>query len=72
MRALPAHQSTPVVMMSSATKQIALSNGQGGQLEVSAFLSKPFRLDTLLKTVDTLIGSVDRGDAANLGKGTIH
>ena len=72
MRALPAHQSTPIVMMSSATQQIALSNGLGGKLEVSAFLRKPFKLDSLLETVNTLIGTVDQDDPARLGRGTIH
>jgi CheY-like chemotaxis protein len=61
MRALPAYQSVPVVMMSSVAESIALSNGQkGGRLEVSGFLSKPFELSQLLGTIERLIGASAR------------
>ena len=71
MRALPNHQSTPVVMMSAATKEAALSDGQGGELDVSAFLSKPFLLEDLLEKVFQLIGKPGQDPSGQI-KRTIH
>jgi two-component system response regulator VicR len=61
MRALPDHHTTPVIMMSAAAKHTALSDGRGGVLDVSLFLSKPFALDDLLEGVTALIGRADKG-----------
>jgi len=71
MRALPDHQSTPVVMMSAAAREAALSDGRGGQIDVSAFLSKPFLLEDLLEKVFQLIGKPGQ-DASGQTKRTIH
>jgi two-component system response regulator VicR len=71
MRALPAHQSTPVVMMSAAARDAALSDGQGGQLDVSAFLSKPFSLEDLLERVFQLLGKPGQ-DPSGPTQRTIH
>ena len=71
MRALPDHQSTPVVMMSAAAREAALSDDQGGQLDVSAFLSKPFLLEDLLEKVFQLIGKPGQ-DSSGQTKPTVH
>ena len=72
MRTLPEHRSTPIVMMTSAAKEVALSDGHGGLLDVSAFLNKPFALEDLLATISALIGPVDQDRAAAPENGTIH
>ncbi len=54
LRALPTHRSVPVVMMSAATELAALADPRG-ELEVSAFLRKPFRLEELLAIVTELL-----------------
>ncbi len=56
MRALANHRSIPIVMWSASQKSVALSDGHGGQLEVSAFLAKPFGFQKLLDIVGRLIG----------------
>lgn len=60
MRALPAFESTPVVMMSSTSKSVALSDDAGGMLEVAAFIKKPFQWEKLLEIVERLIGKGDK------------
>jgi CheY-like chemotaxis protein len=60
MRTLADFRSTPVVMMSSTSKAVALST-PNGDLEVSAFVTKPAQWETLLAIVVRLIG---RGAAA--------
>lgn len=55
MQALPEFQSVPVAMMSATTKAISLTDASG-PLEVSAFLKKPFQLESLLEAIARLIG----------------
>ena len=62
-RALPEFRDTPVVMMSSAPKQVALAEGPNDSLEVSAFLAKPFLWEKLLELVEGLIGKGTGTDA---------
>lgn len=62
LRALPDCRSIPVVMMSSAREQVARDDGAGGQIQLSAFLAKPFLLDDLLRLVEGLIGKAARGN----------
>jgi CheY-like chemotaxis protein len=56
MRALPEFRATPVVMMSSAPRHVALADGPNRSLEVSAFVAKPFLWEKLLALVESLIG----------------
>jgi CheY-like chemotaxis protein len=60
MRALADFRATPVVMMSGSTKASALSNPNGGAVEVSAFLRKPVSWDKLLDVVVRLIGEGEK------------
>ena len=60
-RALPAFRSVPVVMMSASDMTVVLSNRR---LKLSAFLSKPFQADELMRLVQKLIGRGDRQKAA--------
>ncbi|MFI5288450.1 MAG: response regulator [Polyangia bacterium] len=55
-RRIPQYQGLPLVMMSSVSPRIALADGEGGQLEVAGFLTKPFQLAALLGTIERLIG----------------
>jgi CheY-like chemotaxis protein len=59
MRALAEHHSTPVIMMSATTKEAALSDDRG-ELEVSAFLRKPFPWQKLREVIIRLIGEGTR------------
>ena len=60
MRALPEFRSTPVVMMTSTTKGVALST-VGEPLEVAAFIRKPAPWEKLQETVVQLLGKEDEG-----------
>jgi CheY-like chemotaxis protein len=60
MRALPAFRATPVVMMSSTSRAVALSTAREA-LEVAAFIRKPAQWDVVFDTVVRLIG---RGDSS--------
>ena len=60
-RALEEYRNTPLVMMSSSPKHVALANGAGREIEVSAFLAKPFLVENLLDLVEALIGKADDG-----------
>jgi len=60
-RALDEYRNTPLVMMSSSPKQVALAAGSGREIEVSAFLAKPFMVEDLLDLVERLIGKADEG-----------
>jgi len=60
-RALEEYRNTPLVMMSSSPKHVALANGAGREIEVSAFLAKPFLVENLLDLVERLIGKADDG-----------
>ena len=60
-RSMPEYRAIPVVMMSSAPKHVALANSPNGQIEVTAFLAKPFLLEALLELVERLIGKGDKG-----------
>ena len=61
LRALPAFRAVPVVMMSASDMTVVLSNRR---LKLSAFLSKPFQADELMRLVQKLIGRGDRQKAA--------
>lgn len=57
MRALPDFRSIPVVIMTAASKEVALSIGIGdASLNVSRYLQKPFSLESLLEAIRQLIG----------------
>ena len=56
LRAMPDFRSTPIVMMTSSLKSVALSDGNGGTLEVSAFLAKPASWEAILATVLSVLG----------------
>ena len=60
-RALPEFRSTPIVLMSSSTKSAALSDPNGGTLDVSAFLQKPFTWEKVLEIVVRYIGTAEQG-----------
>jgi CheY-like chemotaxis protein len=62
-RGLDEYRATPVVMMSSAPKEVSLAPGPKGAVEASAFLAKPFSLENLLELVEELIGKGDGGGA---------
>jgi CheY-like chemotaxis protein len=59
MRASPALKSIPVILTSSARKQVVLS--RDALLEFSGFLRKPYRLNELLDLVVKLMGPGERG-----------
>jgi CheY-like chemotaxis protein len=61
-RALPENRAIPIVMMSSASRDVALANGPNSTIEVSAFLAKPFMLEELLELVERLIGKGERSN----------
>jgi CheY-like chemotaxis protein len=60
MRALPDFRSLPVIMMSATTKTVSLADADG-TIEVSAFLKKPFQLETLLDALVRLFGPGENG-----------
>jgi CheY-like chemotaxis protein len=55
MRSTPTHASIPVIVMSAAPKSTAVLKSEKAR-EISAFLRKPFDLQTLLDTIAPLIG----------------
>lgn len=55
MRALPDFRSIPVVIMTAASKEVALPMGNAS-LNVSRYLQKPFSLESLLEAIRQLIG----------------
>jgi CheY-like chemotaxis protein len=56
LRTIPEFRSTPIVMMSATVKAVALSDGNGGELDVVAFLAKPVSWEKLLGVVVRSIG----------------
>jgi CheY-like chemotaxis protein len=54
-RTLPAFSTTPIIMMSATSKEVALSDSHG-PLDVSCFMGKPFPWKSLYDAVVTLIG----------------
>jgi CheY-like chemotaxis protein len=61
-RGMQAHaelRTIPVIMLTSTTRAVALSDGA---VEVSVFLSKPFRLEKLLDAITQLIGGGAPGE----------
>ncbi len=59
MRSTAAYKSIPVILMSAAPKSAATSNSENAH-EISAFLRKPFDLQTLLHTLARVIGPGDQ------------
>ena len=57
LRAMPEFRSTRIVMMSASLKAVALSDGNGGTLDVSAFLAKPLSWEAVLAVVTKLLGA---------------
>jgi CheY-like chemotaxis protein len=55
-RALPESRAIPIVMMSAASKNVALADEGGRKMEVSGFLAKPFMVEEVLELVEQLIG----------------
>ena len=53
-RALAAFESTPVIMMSATTREVALED-EAGVIEVSEFMRKPFHWRKLRETVARLM-----------------
>jgi CheY-like chemotaxis protein len=65
LRAMPDYRTLPVVMMSAARENsVLVGGGEGGKLDVSAFMHKPFLLETLLAAIRDLIGKGERVDGA--------
>jgi CheY-like chemotaxis protein len=56
-------QSLPIIMMSASSPSLALADGR---VEVAAFLRKPFRCETLVEVVASLIGP-----GASVGAGRV-
>ena len=63
-RSTPAHESTPVIVMSAAPKSAAVLKSERAH-EISAFLRKPFDLQTLLDTLVPLIGPAEEPMSSN-------
>ena len=60
MQSLADSRSIPVVLMSAAAKDVALRTGDRS-LNVSRYLQKPFRLESLLEAIEQLVGKGDAG-----------
>ena len=59
-KAIPAFAATPIILMSSSSKSVALAEIDGSAIDVADFLGKPFRWDKLRKAVEALIGPGER------------
>lgn len=55
MRADSEYAEIPVVLMSAIKPQVDLQ-----KLKIAAFIRKPFEIDTILKTIDQVLGSKSR------------
>lgn len=52
----PEIAATPIILMSSSPKSVALANGETGPLNVAAFLRKPFHWRSLKEAIEAVVG----------------